>query len=269
MYRRYKISRPNSKRKREICEPISELKEFQGYLKEELDNVPLSEYAHGFVTGRSPVTNAMCHRGQRYVLNLDIKDFFPSISKEKLMSKLRCIFLGTNFDPVVLDWIEELCFLDGGLPQGAPSSPVLSNIYLLDFDYELAGYISGYGFNYSRYVDDITISGDDAVKQNAGLVVGLVSRLLGREELRLNNKKTKLMPYFQKQMVNGILVNNLKLSLPRITKQALVIKYKFTRVNDLTHEEKGYLEYVRSVDPFFYGRLMKMFQAEDTIVSEA
>ena len=129
MYREYRIK----KRKggfRIITEPMPELKVLLLNLKLHLDTVPLHDSAHGFVLNRSPKTNALVHRCQDYVLNIDLKDFFPSIKIDPMMNLLR----EYDFSEEILMWIEHLCFYKGALPQGSPTSPVLSNIFMIDVD---------------------------------------------------------------------------------------------------------------------------------------
>jgi hypothetical protein len=88
MYRVYKVKKGKGGY-RTITEPSEALKPMLTEVKELLDLVPLSEHAHGFVPNRSPYTNAMQHRARAYVLNIDLKDFFPSVKQGRMMTVLR------------------------------------------------------------------------------------------------------------------------------------------------------------------------------------
>lgn len=248
---------------RRISEPVSMLKNMHWEIKKYLDQIPLSSYAYGFVSSYGTRDNAMIHRNQRYILNVDIKNFFPNITRNNMMVILEEVFEKYSLDFLYLDWIKEVCFLDERLPQGAPTSPVLSNIYLTDLDNILALEFSKRNFRFTRYADDITISGGDELKIGVGSVISLVEQELAKLDLRLNKKKTKMMPYYQKQLVNGILVNNDKLSFPRETKSRLYFDFKDRTWLELTESEIGYIEYIDSVDPVF-GSKIKAFLTENT-----
>lgn len=252
MYNIYKV--PKKRGYRLITEPKKELKVVQEYLKSYLDTVVLHEAAHGFVPGRSPLTNALPHRQKDYVLNLDIKDFFPSVSLKKLMPMLRCY---SDFPSYLYEWIEFCCFLEGVLPQGACTSPVLSNIYFIELDVLLSDYADTYELDYTRYADDITFSGSFILKDQKDRIIERVSRFLSTYDLKLNMKKIKLTSYAQCQSVTGIVVNNNKLTIRGSRRRELFHNLKGVKYELLDDSTKGYLEYVRSVDPIFYEKLWK------------
>ena len=125
-----------------------------------------SDYAMGFTEGRSVVKNANIHKGQNYVFNLDLKDFFPSIFRVRVRARLQAKPFNFNEDIAII--IAGLCSMkvssghkDGSdyvLPQGSPTSPIITNMICDNLDRRLAGLAKSFGLRYSRYADDITFS---------------------------------------------------------------------------------------------------------------
>ena len=249
MYRTFFRLKKNGK-KRKIEAPCPELKAMQASLAKVLQDRVLSDSAHGFVVGRSPLTNAMNHLSQRYVLNIDVKDFFPSIKQRRFIQ-----LVGDRFDPPLLEWISYICFWKGALPQGAPTSPVLSNIYLSKVDERMEALAQKKGLRYSRYADDLTFSGNDSLKADMAVVLKEVDQTLRSLCLIRNEKKTKLMPYYQRQVVTGIVVNGDKTTLSGKIKQEWLKLMKEKSCESLSATELGYLGYIKSVDLAFYEKL--------------
>jgi S1-C subfamily serine protease len=109
---------------------------------------------HGFVPGRSVKTNAEAHGKRRYVVNLDLKDFFPSITEKRVIGLLRSL----GVDKRVSEVVARLCCNMGRLPQGAPTSPVISNMICYRLDTDLLEVAKAGRAIYTRYADDITFS---------------------------------------------------------------------------------------------------------------
>ena len=257
MYRTYRIPKRNGKY-RVIREPNPELKAMQWAIAEKLNTIPLMDCVHGFVLGRDIVSNAKCHQQKRYVLNVDIKDFFPSIAS----APMRYI-LGYHIkDEESIAWIATICFWNDCLPQGAPTSPVLANLYMEDLDILFSTLAERNGWSYSRYADDITFSGDDSLKEKTEALIGAIDKWLGQYHLIRNQKKTKLMPYYQRQVVTGVVVNNERLTLSRKTKEEWFQRLKGRLFNSLDEHEIGYLEYVRHIDEKFHGKLLGLLHTE-------
>ena len=252
MYRAYRIRKPRGGF-RTITEPAPALKQLLCKLKEELDAIPLHDAAHGFVPGRSPKTNASVHRCKPYVLNVDLKDFFPSVTKEKMMTKLKA----TAFDKSLLPWVEAACFHEGALPQGSPTSPVLSNIYMTELDSVFSDLASTQHWDYTRYADDITFSGGVNLKEVMKSLLVFMGNRLKAKGLKINPKKVKITSRSQCQRVTGIVVNNQKLTLKGREREALFQSLRGVSYESLDESERGYLEYVRSVDPKFYEKLCR------------
>jgi RNA-directed DNA polymerase len=109
---------------------------------------------HGFVAGRSVKTNAQSHLSSKFIVNLDLKDFFPSISLGRVAGVLRSL----GIDRTVADAIASICCLHGCLPQGAPSSPILSNMICFRLDKKLLEFAKDARCIYTRYADDLSFS---------------------------------------------------------------------------------------------------------------
>lgn len=142
---------------RELLIPRSDLKRAQRLIASELEKgyKPLP-CVHGFVKGRSIKTNAENHIGSQVIVGLDIKDFFPSISSRRVYGLLVSKKLGLT--PEVAFCISRIVATPKGLPQGAPSSPIISNMICLGMDKQLMHLSREYRYQYSRYADDLTFS---------------------------------------------------------------------------------------------------------------
>ncbi|WP_247870395.1 MULTISPECIES: reverse transcriptase domain-containing protein [Brucella/Ochrobactrum group] len=154
MYRKFDISKGKSK-KRTINSPNYRLKMLQKKISIQLAKIYKPRNSvHGFVSHRSVKTNAQSHIKQKYILNIDIKDFFPSITESRVRGLLEAIGLDENVSAAIT-WI---CCNDGCLPQGAPSSPLISNMICFRLDKNLQAFAKRTRCIYTRYADDITFS---------------------------------------------------------------------------------------------------------------
>lgn len=135
-----------------------------------------SDYAMGFVEGRSVVDNASRHIGQNYVFNTDLENFFPSIAQPRVWKRFQLVPF--NFNQNIASILAGLCCVrekqeDGKftyiLPQGAPTSPLITNAICDKLDRRLSGLARRFGLHYSRYADDITFSSMHNVYQENGV----------------------------------------------------------------------------------------------------
>lgn len=169
---------------------------------------PISPFAHAFQPYKNIVTMAGGHISKDYVGCLDISDFFPSITRD-LFTKT-----AGNSKDVNL----KICFHDFGdgkglrLPQGAPTSPILSNICLYEFDWRIARAAYVLQCDYSRYADDLVFSGNP--RSHVRVLFQISEYYLTRLGFKINKKKTKLMHKSARQLVCGVIVNK-KINLPR------------------------------------------------------
>lgn len=199
-YRRFYIPK-KSGQKRAIDEPLPDLKFVQTWiLKNILERCPVSDYAKAFVIGRNLKHNARFHRAQKVVVTMDIKDFFPSISIGSIVD----IFEDMGYFHDLSCFLAYLCCLNNVLPQGAPTSPYLSNLRALCLDKKICEYTSGKKIRYTRYADDLTFSGDF----NPHLLIKDISKIVFDEKFIINTEKTRIARKNTRQEVTGIVVNS-------------------------------------------------------------
>jgi RNA-directed DNA polymerase len=173
--------------------------------------------AHGFIPARSILTNAKAHAGQRLVFNVDLKDFFPTIN----FGRVRGLFMAAPFHmgAPAATVLAQICTLKNGLPQGAPTSPVLSNFIATALDRRLTRLARDNGVRYSRYADDITFStsqnafpvGIVAFEQNAEkrtpIVGEALAKAIAESGFQVNFGKVRLQTRHERQSVTGLVVN--------------------------------------------------------------
>ncbi len=174
-----------------------------------------SKYAMGFTEGRSVVTNASIHKGYNYVFNIDLKDFFPSIHQARIWKRLQLepLFLKQPIANVIAG----LCSMkevheDGSvryvLPQGAPTSPIITNMICDKLDHRLGGLAKRFGVKYSRYADDITFSSMHNVYQPSSMFRTELKRIIESQGFVLNETKTRLQKLGARQEVTGIIISD-------------------------------------------------------------
>lgn len=213
-YRVFQIKKKNGKT-REIAAPHKRLLEIQTYLNEILKRVySPSNAANGFVDGRSIITGAKVHVGHNYVLNIDLSDFFPSIEKSRVWRRLT--LPPFNCHSNIANVIAGLCCIkvekDGVtkyvLPQGAPTSPLLSNAICDNLDRNLSRLAKKFGVHYTRYADDMTFSSMHNVYQENSIFMNELRRIIERQHFKFNEQKTRLQKEGTRQEVTGITVNS-------------------------------------------------------------
>ncbi len=220
-YHRYDLPKPGGGA-RCISAPKADLKAAQhAVLALVLNRLPTHGAAHGFVAGRDIFTNAAPHAGRAVVVNLDLRDFFGTIT----FPRVRGVFKSLGYSPQVATVLALLCTEpprvrvglpdgrvvfaavgDRRLPQGAPTSPAITNRLCRRLDRRLAGHAAAEGFAYTRYADDLTFSAASA-EVNVGRLLGGVRRILKGESLVEQPKKTRIMRPGDRQEVTGLTVN--------------------------------------------------------------
>lgn len=204
--------------------------------------------AVGFRGGRSVVDNAAPHLGKRYVLKMDIHDFFGSIRSPRVRQTFKKIGYPENVSKV----LGALCCLHRHLPQGAPTSPALSNIVGYEMDRKLAALAAEYGVTYTRYADDLTFSGDVFPKEQ---IIPQVKRIIRDEKFEPNHKKTHFMNQSSRKIITGVSVaSGVKLTIPKSKKREIRKNVYFILTKGLAEHQRR----IGSHDPAYLKRLIGM-----------
>jgi retron-type reverse transcriptase len=245
-YRTIEIPKNNGSGTRTLSLPSIDLKYLQRWiLNHILYKVKAHEYAIGFVAGKSTVENARYHINQEYVLKMDIKDFFSSISGGRVYG----LFKSMGYSPNVALTLTNLCIYNNSLPQGAPTSPYISNLICRKLDQRLKLLCQKRKLRYSRYADDITISGGKKVKKT----ISYVKKIMEEEGFRSNESKTKLIYKSIRQQVTGIVVNE-KLSIPKTMYKSLRQDiYYMKKFGVSSHLDKKGLQHKSHVKEHYFG----------------
>lgn len=214
-YTRFEVRRRNGGAARVIHAPIKPIKDIQRTLATTLAQCyEPPPNVHGFTPGRSPVTNAQQHQRKRWVLKIDLEDFFPTIN----FGRVRGLFLARPFEypEEVATLLAQICCHNNELPQGAPTSPIVSNFICRRLDAQLARLARMERCHYTRYADDIAFSTDRTrfpallAAPQPGSIPVLGDRLrevVHSNGFRINEPKTRLMRHTQRQRVTGLVVN--------------------------------------------------------------
>lgn len=215
-YKEFEIPKKSGRGVRHICAPTGELKDILFCINIILqEKYTPAECCMGFTKCRSVVTNATVHTGQNYVYNIDLKNFFPSITYGQVYRALK--YEPFIFDDSLAKTVAKLCCMklvdNSGkahyvLPQGAPTSPVLSNIVCSRLDDSLSRLSSRLNVKYTRYADDMTFSSEyDAYKSN-GAFLEEVHRIITSQGFTINEEKTRLQKRGERQDVTGLVVSS-------------------------------------------------------------
>lgn len=228
-YRRFAIPKKTGG-ERIISAPMPRLKYAQYWLLDAvLARVPVHEAAHGFVPGRSILTNARAHVGRDVVVNMDLKDFFPTVDdrrvkglfesfgySEAVAQVLALIATEPEADEIEIDG-KRLWVARGHrrrLPQGAPCSPMITNLLCRKLDRRLSGLARKLGFAYTRYADDLTFSASGEAAQKTGTLLRAVAEIVRAEGFEPHPDKTRVMRKGARQEVTGLIVNE-RIGAPR------------------------------------------------------
>jgi RNA-directed DNA polymerase len=163
----------------------------------------------GYECNHSIISNAAVHVNKKHVLNMDLKDFFPSISANRVRQIL-INHIGIK-DNQIADAIALLCTYKRALPIGAPTSPVLANYACIEMDKELADYCLLQNIDYTRYADDLTFSCNEFLTDE---IIHNLRMVISKHDFTINEKKFRLLSSKSKQTVTGITVNK-KLNVDR------------------------------------------------------
>ncbi|NEO15872.1 MULTISPECIES: reverse transcriptase domain-containing protein [unclassified Moorena] len=221
-YIRFKIPKKTGG-ERLISAPKPKLKQAQHWiLSNILEKLELDNAAHGFRRDRSIVTNAQPHVGADVIINIDLKNFFPSISYPRVKGLFRSFgyseavatvfgLLCTEADIEEVELDSKTYYVatsDRHLPQGSPASPAITNILCRRLDHRLTTLATDLGFIYTRYADDLTFSASGDSLGFIGKLLKRTSSVVAHEGFTINQQKTRILRKSQQQEVTGIVVNH-------------------------------------------------------------
>jgi retron-type reverse transcriptase len=272
-YKRYYIPKKTGGQ-RLISAPMARLKKVQHWvLQNILYPIQIHEAAHGFLPNKSIVSNAKPHVGAEILINIDLKDFFPSVTYRRVKG----LFQTLGYSEAIATILSLLCTepdtdeaeLDGEtwyiatgeryLPQGSPASPAITNILCARLDSRLTGLAKKFGFTYTRYADDMTFSTSGEGIKNVNILKKNINKVIEDEGFVLHPNKTRIMRKGSRKEVTGLVVNE-KPSIERKTLRnfrALLFQLqteglegkKWGNSSDILSAIEGYANFVYMVDP--------------------
>lgn len=258
-------------------------------LREILDRVPVHGSAHGFTSGRSILTNAVPHVGHPILVKFDLMNFYTTVSFARVVAIFRqlgysreaAIWLGlltTSAVPSNLSFQQQgpyalTPYLRRHLPQGAPTSPALANLSAFGMDVRLSGLARSFGATYTRYADDIAISGPNELSHGLRTIIPLVQQIVRQERFFVNKAKRKVLRANQRQIVTGIVVNEkpnvsrtdydqLKAILTNCLRHGPSTQNR-SQVDSLFHHLQGCIAYVHMLNPQRGAKLKALFARID------
>lgn len=259
-YNCFEIKKKSGK-KRLISQPSRALKGMQAWiLVSILNKLNVSESCKGFEKGTSIADNARPHIEANTVLNMDLKEFFPSINRNKVFN----VFKTIGYNDLVSTIFTNLTILNDSLPQGSPCSPKLANLVTWQLDKRIQGYVGKRGITYTRYADDLTFSGLNP--QNVVRIIRRIEDIVEDEGLTINKDKTRIAGASRAKTVTGLVLSKnsfgvgkkkykiLRAKIHRLTKREEQKNY-----NLLSHVN-GYLSFTKSVDLTRYNRAKKYIE---------
>ena len=212
-YREFEIAKKKGG-KRLISVPYPALMECQQWISLHiLSKVKIHYSAHGFAVNKSIITHSKIHIGQTHLLKIDLKDFFTSIKINQVIT----VFNSLGYNHWVSFYLASICCLNGVLPQGAPTSPILSNIVAKSLDRRLMEFAKRFKLHYSRYADDLAFSGDMIPVK----FIEYITLIIESCGFKVNEEKTRLIKHKGKRILTGISICEDSIKVPREYKRNL------------------------------------------------
>lgn len=284
-YNYHWLSKRNGYRLIEAPKPFMKMAQ-QQILQDILNKIPAHPAAHGFVSGHSPVTNALPHTGKRVVVKFDLENFYASVKFARVIS----IFRSVGYCREAAIWLARLTttaipmnmpFPDGSLrplypylsrhlPQGASTSPALANLSAFSLDVRLSGLARSFNADYTRYADDLTFSGSDQFLRSLRVFIPLVDQVIRSERFQVNQSKRRVLRNNQQQKVTGVVVNEhtnvtrkefdlLKAILTNCIRQGPENQNRADHPDFASHL-RGRVAYVQQLNPKRGQRLLQLYQ---------
>ncbi len=212
-YREFSIAKKRGGR-RTVYAPYPSLLMCQTWIYENiLKSRTVHFCCHAYRHKRSIITNATPHLNKRAILKMDMENFFPSIPINWVIR----FFSDLGYSNNVAYYLAAICCVEGSLPQGASTSPALSNILLKHLDNRLYQLSIKYNLSYTRYADDLTFSGEYIPNR----LINVISNIVSDCSLSVNERKTSLIIGDKQKIVTGISVQGENLSLPRASRRQI------------------------------------------------
>ena len=258
---------------RKIAAPRATLRKVQRIILDQiLAKVPTHDACHGFVAGRSTVTNAAPHVGAAVIVKLDLKDFFPTVHYRRVAGLFRWLGYPAEVAGALAGLTTYRPKLDDGtviwpgvLPQGAPTSPALANVACRRLDRRLAALAAKYAATYTRYADDLTFSFRTRPEIRLGRFLWWVDAICQQEGFHERPDKRRILRGKHQQRITGIVVNH-GLHVPRTDKRnfrAILhncakhgLASQANGRDDFEAYLRGYAAYVHMVEPALGAKLV-------------
>lgn len=253
-YVRWTVPKRSGKGRRLISAPKPDLKRAQSWVARNItEHLPVHGAAHGFLTGRSILTNAVVHAGARLIIKFDVRDFYPTVTFRRVKGLFRKAGYGEQVATVLALLCTE-CPRDeieiGGkkhyvatgprsLPQGAPTSPSITNALCVRLDARLTGLAHKLGFRYTRYADDLTFSFHGAGKIPVARLRKAVGDVVTDEGFVVHPGKTRVMRSGGRQKVTGLVVNQAPDGRPEARVPRKVIRELRAALHNREHGKPG------------------------------
>ncbi len=270
----------------EIPKPI--LKSIQSNINRNLlSKIPIHPNCHGFSSGRSTISFTQQHIGKKWLLRMDLKQFFSSVSYTRIFNTFSCLGYPKNIVRILsqlcsnrvpssvlkksgYDWRTRKLLKTPHLPQGSPASPSLANLAAFNLDCRLSAFAESIDGDYSRYADDLLFSSD--TYRNISNMIPFIASIVMEEGFEINFRKTRLMGTGQQQIVTGIVLNQHR-NLPRKDYESLkaiihncvtkgVSSQQRNKINFQAHL-RGKLNYLCQLNPSKGQKLYALYQKID------
>ena len=262
-YRDFEIPKKSGKGVRAISAPRAFLKTIQYWILDYfLIRLKEHDSCYSYRKNKSIKDNANVHLNRKFILCMDVESFFDNITVKQVA---KC-FVENKIEPQLAALFAKIVTLNGALPQGAPTSPVISNSHLYEFDELFSKYCIDNNLSYSRYADDLTIGSDDYGPLKK--VENLISEKLSSYQLKLNQKKTRIVSSNSCQIVTGVAINNGELRPSRKHRKevrALFHKAEVEKNVEILPKLYGHLNYLKS---FNNGDTPKNIQKYQSIIDK-
>ena len=259
-YKTFYIDKKGGK-KREINSPTYSLKVVQRWILENiLYRIKVSKYSYGFIRvyenkNKSPLVQvAERHRYNLYLMKIDMKDFYPSIHRDRVFN----VFRNIGYNREISNILTNICIYNNQLPQGAVTSAYLANLICRRLDYRIGGYCNRRNIIYTRYADDIALSCDD--RDQLKKAYNTICKIIEDEGFSVNTDKTRFASPICRKQVLGITINDNLIKAPkqmkRMVRQRIHQQIATGQYNDI-NKVRGYISYITQIEPGYRGKIKR------------